>query len=58
MFDIDNQRCLKVFSEEKTYKNAKDDCENESSDSTLASLVPSIGTKLEGTYILYNKEAN
>jgi len=59
MFDIDNQRCLKVFSEEKTYKNAKDDCENESSDSTLASLVPSIGTKLEdltkthlGTWVL------
>ena len=52
MFDIDNQRCLKVFSEEKTYKNAKDDCENESSDSTLASLVPSIGTKLEGILCL------
>ena len=52
MFDIENQRCLKVFSEEKTYKDAKDYCETESkqtySNSTLAFLVPSNGTKLEG----------
>ena len=56
MFDIENQRCLKVFSEEKTYKNAKDYCETEStfySNSTLASLVPSNGTKLEGIRYIY-----
>jgi len=50
-FDSSNQRCLKVFSEEKTYQNAKVVCETESLDSTLASLVPSEGTKLKDLII-------
>merc|ERR1711971_532616 len=59
IYDIDNKRCLKVSSEEKTYENAKDDCENMARKSTLASLVPSVGTKLKeltkfhlGTWVL------
>ena len=49
IYDIDNERCLKVSSEEKTYENAKDDCESMARKSTLASLIPSVGTQLEGS---------
>merc|ERR1711971_202316 len=57
--DIDNQRCLRFPPRKKTYENAKDDCENMARKSTLESLVPSVGTKLEeltkfhlGTWVL------
>ena len=50
IMDGDNQRCLKVFPEEKTYQNAKAFCDAQSS--TLASLVPSIGKKLKGRYYI------
>ena len=47
--DGENKRCLKVFSEEKTFTNAKAYCVTQSS--TLASLVPK-GNKLTGRYYI------